>query len=331
LNIIELNQPAEIMLGYTSSEVTGQPIEKVLIADQPLSPVLSAAQQASPTYHLDNVRLYRRSGEAFLAQVRVFPLVYSDQVEGIIVFFQDLSDQEQIRRQAQEFEQRAILGEVTAIFAHEVRNPINNISTGLQLMSYNLPEDHPNQSSIQRMLQDCDRLAELIKSVLAFSKPAEYEMELLDLPKLLELLLQRLQARITQLNIQYDLHVEPNCPAIYGNLRALEQVFGNLIQNALQAMEPSGGRLGIKIIQVHDPSGRLYLETSVADTGPGIPKELQERIFQPFVTTKSNGTGLGLAISKRIITAHKGNLSVNSFPGGTVFRVQIPVAESTQS
>ena len=182
--------------------------------------------------------------------------------------------------------------------------------------------------SIQRMLKDCDRLAELIKSVLAFSRPADYVMEPLDLPSLLDHLLKRLQARITRLKIQYDFQSEPDCPPILGNQRALEQVFSNLIQNALQAMAPNGGRLGIKVASVNDLANRTHLQVSIADTGPGIPKELQERIFQPFVTTKSNGTGLGLAISKRIITAHKGNLSLTSFPGGTVFKVQIPVVES---
>jgi PAS domain S-box-containing protein len=328
LDIIEINQPAELMLGYTNFEAYGQPIESILIANQQLGPTLIAAQEASPTYNLGNIRLYRRNGESFLAHVRVFPVVHEGGVKEIIIFIQDLSEQEQMRRQAQEFEQRAILGEVTAVFAHEVRNPINNISTGLQLMSYCLPEDDKNQESIQRMLQDCDRLANLLKSVLAISRPTDYEMEVLELPTLLRNLLQRLEPRITRKNIQFNLKIEPDCPPIMGNLRALEQVFSNLIQNAVQAMEEEGGRLGIKVAQSNGHAAPAYVEVSVADTGPGIPKEIQENIFQPFMTTKKNGTGLGLAISKRIITAHKGNVSVNSFPGGTVFSVQIPTIQT---
>ena len=113
-----------------------------------------------------------------------------------------------------------------------------------------------------------------------------------------------------------------------GNLRALEQVFSNLINNALQAMSQIGsGDLALKVQPDHSEEGVESVEVSVADTGPGIPKELQERIFQPFFTTKPNGTGLGLAITKRIITAHKGNIQVSSFPGGTVFHVQLPAME----
>jgi signal transduction histidine kinase len=142
----------------------------------------------------------------------------------------------------------------------------------------------------------------------------------------LERLLQRLRPRIQEVNVACNLEGEPECPHVRGNLRALEQVFSNLITNALQAMRATGGNIILKVQPVHSPEGHSYVEISVADNGPGIPKEHLERIFQPFFTTEQNGTGLGLAISKRIITAHKGNIRVNSFPGGTIFHVQIPTA-----
>jgi len=328
LEILRMNQSAELMLGYASREVAGESVEKVLIGTETIMPALAAAQQGSSTYNLGNIRLYRRNGEAFLALVRVFPVMVEEQTEAIVVFVKDLSEQEQIRLQAQQLEHRAILGEVTAIFAHEVRNPINNISTGLQVMALSLPENDPNQESISRMLQDCDRLAELIKSVLSFSRPTEYELEILDLPLLLQRLLERLRPRITRLNVVYDLKVEPGCLPVWGNPHALEQVFNNLITNALQAMGEKGGSLVLKVQPIISAEGRTYLDVSVADTGPGIPKELQERVFHPFFTTERNGTGLGLAISKRIVTAHKGNISLNSFPGGTIFHVEIPVADN---
>jgi signal transduction histidine kinase len=84
----------------------------------------------------------------------------------------------------------------------------------------------------------------------------------------------------------------------------------------------------LKVQPEHTLEGRSYLEVSVADTGPGIPKELQDRVFHPFFTTERNGTGLGLAIAKRVVTAHKGNIWLESFPVGTVFHVQIPATAS---
>jgi signal transduction histidine kinase len=196
-------------------------------------------------------------------------------------------------------------------------------------MTMNLKPEDPNQESITRMQQDCDRLEELIKSVLAFAKPTEYEMESLDLPLLLRRLLDRLRPRMAERHVQCDLRVEPECPLVEGNIRALEQVFSNLINNALQAMSEMGnGSLALKVQPVHIEEGVESLEVSIADTGPGIPKEFQERIFQPFYTTKRDGTGLGLPLSQRIITAHKGNIQFSSFPGGTIFTVRLPVAKT---
>lgn len=327
LVIERINQPAEMILGYPNNEVHSQPANNILIGSESLSSALIAARDGSATYDLDNIHLYRRNGESFPAIARVFPVKKDNRVNRIIVILHDLSEQEQIRTHTQQLEQRAFLGELTAIFAHEIRNPINNISTGLQLMAMNLPQADPNQDTITRMLQDCDRLETLIKSILAYSHSKDYEMEKLDLPLLLQRLLERLRPRIAKNNVESNLTVEGECPPIRGNMRALEQVFSNLITNSLQAMSAQGGSLVLKVHSKQSHEGQNYLEVSVADTGPGIPKEVQERIFQPFFTTERDGTGLGLAIAKQIITAHKGNIRLKSFPGGTVFFVQIPVAK----
>lgn len=345
---LKMNRSAEMMLGYASNEVRNQPVENVLIGTETLIPALTDAQQGNATYNLGNVRLFRRNGETFLAHVSTIPIAKRGSIQGIMVLFNDLSEEEQIREQTQQLEQRALLGEVTAIFAHEVRNPINNISTGLQVMAMSLPEDDPNQEAISRLQTDCDRLEELMKSVLSFSRPTDYEMSSVDAGLLVKRLVERLHPRMARVNVRHHLQIEPNCPRVKGNLRALEQVFTNLINNAVQAMSETGGNLAIKIQPHHaritaqeadlvqqpskqdeqeNASVRPSVEISVADTGPGIPKDVQERIFQPFFTTNRNGTGLGLAITKRIVTAHKGNIYLTSFPGGTVFHVLLPVAD----
>jgi signal transduction histidine kinase len=166
-----------------------------------------------------------------------------------------------------------------------------------------------------------------MKSVLSFSRSAEYEMEPVDLGLLISRLVERLRPRLSAANIQYHLKPDHNTPLIMGNPRALEQVFNNLFNNAIQAMEANGGILAVKIQPAETTGKRQYALVIVADNGPGIPKENLDRIFQPFFTTKSNGTGLGLAITRRIVTAHKGIIQCNSFPGGTVFNVQIPALD----
>ena len=113
-------------------------------------------------------------------------------------------------------------------------------------------------------------------------------------------------------------------PVVIGDMRSLEQVFVNLVSNAVQAMEKTGGTLTIKAHEISERESHPMIEITVSDSGPGIPDDVRDHIFEPFMTTNQNGTGLGLAISKRIVVAHKGNIFVESFTGGTIFHVLLP-------
>jgi len=367
MTILEMNLFAESMLGYTSREVVGHPLEDIIISEENIYATIvstrmaryreenrSESERSSLAIYpqiLGNAILYRRDGRPILTQLRLLDMATSRQPGGTgqtqpwVILIQDLSQEEQFRLRTQQLEQRALLGEVTAVFAHEVRNPINNISTGLQLMALNLPSTDPNQELIGRLQQDCDRLAELMKSVLAFARPKEYKLEPVKLSALLQRLLERWHPRLARANIQHNAQFEETLPFVMADPRAIEQVFNNLIANASQAMAAKeaaqtndetaarpasvGGVLTIKIrmIPAEDESGS-FVETSVSDTGLGIPDEIRERIFEPFFTTHPGGTGLGLAITKQIITAHRGSIAVTSVPGGTVFSVRLPAGRA---
>jgi signal transduction histidine kinase len=153
-------------------------------------------------------------------------------------------------------------------------------------------------------------------------------MEKVDVGALVTRLVERQRARMQKANVKAHIEIKPRTPVVLGNPRALEQVFLNLITNATQALSEKGGTVAIKVQPVERGGETRFVEIDIADNGPGIPKELQERLFRPFFTTKPDGTGLGLAITKRIVTAHRGNIKVNSFPGGTIFQVQLPAKES---
>lgn len=330
LRVLRINRAAEMALGYSDHEAQNLPYQHILIGKGNLQPILDMALAGIPTLNQENLRFFRRSGEAFSARVNVLPVSENDQVEGIIILIKDLSEQEIAKSQTERLEQTALLGTVTAIFAHEVRNPINNISTSLQLMAYNLQADDPQLELISKMQQDCDRLEELMKSVLSFARATEYEMSPVDLSLLVSRLVERMRPKLAAAKIDYHVKADPETPLVMGNPLALEQVFHNLITNAIQAMQATGGILAVKVQPSETTGKRKHALVIVADNGPGIPKENLEKIFNPFFTTKSNGTGLGLAITKRIVTAHKGVILANSFPGGTVFSVQIPAIDQTQ-
>lgn len=321
LSIAEINPAAETILGYANVEALRQPVDSILIGSESLGSAIKSAQQGIPTLTGGDLTLHHRTGRAFPAQVMMSPVMRDEKLYSIIILIQDLSKQQQNQAVNQQLEQRAILGEVTAIFAHEVRNPINAIMLSLQVMEDNLEEGDPNTKWIGNMREECNKLMYLMDSVLSFAKPLEYKMAGVDLNHLLTSILERWQPRLTRLNIAHYFESEVKDSIIEGDLRALEQVFTNLISNSVNAMSDQGGSLGIKITEADQIQERNAIQITLTDTGHGIPDEIKQHMFKPFVTGTNRGTGLGLAITQRIINAHKGKIEVDSYPGGTIFRI----------
>lgn len=328
LLVTRINPAAEWLLGYGDWEVKDQPVESVLIGSDRIFPALQNACQGQPTHNISGVSLHRRNGQAFPAHVRVLPIVREEQTVAIAVIISDISEHEEIRAHSQQLEHRALLGEFTAIFAHEVRNPINNISTGIQLVSSRMSPDDPNFEVLGRMEGDCQRLNHLMESVLTFSRTIEPKLETMDISILLRRILDRWRPRMSRVNVEAFFQSEIAAPMVFGDARMLEQVFTNLISNAVDALGTRGkGTIAVRISQGSMVGNRPQIVITVSDDGPGIPEKVREHIFEPFVTTKSQGTGLGLAITKRIVTAHRGSITLNSFPGGTMFFVNLPASE----
>ena len=129
---------------------------------------------------------------------------------------------------------------------------------------------------------------------------------------------------MTRYNVVPDIKSSDANLVVKGDKRSLEQVFTNIIQNGINAMKSKGGKLSIRIAS-QPKAGTVSVD--ISDTGPGIPAEIVDHIFEPFFSTNQDGTGLGLAITKQIVNVHNGQITVNSVPGGTVFRVTLPVEE----
>jgi two-component system sensor histidine kinase AtoS len=328
--IIDINPAALKALGYLRHEIEGKPLDHVLISDHNFDQAIQSIIAGSLYYSLENIVLYRRNGQSFNANIHWIPVMNHNLIDGMIILFEDLTQQETIRNQNEILKQRALLGEVTASFAHEVRNPINNISTGLQVLETTLPADDPNLENVKRLQHDCNRLADLIKSGLMIIKPTDYRIEQLHMGRYLEELIGRWQNRLNRHNIKFEIHIDKRPVMVDADPHALDQVFSNLLNNAIQAMtENNTGVKNYLVIQVHpvvEGGQRSEVEVSISDTGPGIPDEIQERIFEPFFTTRKSGSGIGLAVVKRIVTAHKGSIHVSSTPSGTVFYIRFPAS-----
>ncbi|RII29545.1 MAG: histidine kinase [Geobacter sp.] len=223
-------------------------------------------------------------------------------------------------RHLQEMEKRenmARMGEMGAMLAHEIRNPLAGIKGFAQLIEKR-PEDPRTKESAHRIVAEAKRLEALVSDLLAFARIEGLAMEPVELAGLIEQTAALLRPEAEQSNVTMNL----DCPdelLVVANRDRLTQVLLNIARNALQAM-PEGGILNI-YAQLAGPMASIQIK----DTGQGISPEILPRIFEPFFTTKARGTGLGLALCKKIVEEHNGDISVASGPGsGTTITVTLP-------
>jgi two-component system sensor histidine kinase AtoS len=330
LKVTQANPSIYRLLGYQAEEIVGLLIQDVLVGPKDIHATLLDSLGHERISEQPRIVLHHRDGTPFPVHLRAVPISGSSRSR-LLLILKDQSEQQAIEDQTEMLAQRALLGEVTAIFAHEVRNPINNISTGVQLIASRLGKEHPLYDSLEQLHKECNRLNQLMSDVLFFSRPLELKMESVNLGDFMDRILIRWGPRLSQADVHSHTSYTPDTPNVLADPRTLERVIVNLISNALEAMS-DGGTLSISVDATDTTQGKM-VELKVADTGPGIPPDVIERIFDPFYTTKKDGTGLGLAISRRILMAHKGKIQVESFPdAGTVFTIHLPaVTESSEA
>ncbi|XXF78561.1 GAF domain-containing protein [Myxococcaceae bacterium GXIMD 01537] len=218
-------------------------------------------------------------------------------------------------------ERLAALGELSAVVAHEVRNPLGAIFNSVATLRRVVGPNSPTLPLLDIVGEESDRLNRIVDDLLNFARPSSPAPHPVHLERLLEEAVRGALADATgPLDVEWGL--EPDVPPVPVDERMMRQAFLNLALNAVQAMT-HGGVLHVGLRRA--AGERPGVEVLFTDTGPGIPAEIRSRIFEPFFTTKAKGTGLGLALVKRIIESHYGKLAVECpTRGGTTFRVFLP-------
>jgi signal transduction histidine kinase len=227
-----------------------------------------------------------------------------------------LETEEQLRRA----DRLSALGELSAGMAHEIRNPLGSIRGTAEILRSGTDRNDKRFEFAEILVKEVDRLERVVKDFLNFARPSAPELKSVPVCEALREVttLTRQQAIKSKVKVSLSGMDEPKW--VSGDFEQYKQAFLNLVLNALQVM-PDGGKLDISCQEL---DGRVLVV--FADDGPGIPEEIQDRIFNPFYTTRSDGTGLGLAITHRIIDAHGGKLRVESRPGeGAKFIVELPL------
>jgi signal transduction histidine kinase len=225
----------------------------------------------------------------------------------------------QIEDQLRRAERLSVLGELSAVLAHEIRNPLGSIRGTAEILKDDFSPDDRKYEFVEILVKESERLNRVIEDFLRIARPQPGTMALCDLSEDLRMVTTLVASEAKGKEIALELSLVA-IPPVRGDREQLRQVFLNLLLNALQAT-PAGGR--ITITAAHDERN---VEILFSDTGAGISPADQEKIFDPFFTTKEGGTGLGLAVTRRIIAGHGGNIAVKSREGqGTTMKIVLPV------
>lgn len=230
----------------------------------------------------------------------------------------------------------AALGQLATGVAHEINNPLFVISSEAEMLLNDENSDDNTKAASKIIIEQVKRIKDITERLLEFSRKREFKLKPLEVDRILEksITLLTYQARMEDIEIRKE--IEPNLPKILGDSHQLQEVFLNLMLNAVQAME-KGGKLTVRVSKEEVTKygrretdrfklGMEYMAIEFRDTGSGMDEETLNKIFDPFFTTREKGVGLGLSVSYGIIDNHKGIIEAQSRLGeGSVFIVKLPI------
>jgi signal transduction histidine kinase len=223
--------------------------------------------------------------------------------------------EERLREQAA----LARLGEMAAVIAHEVKNPLAAVRGAIQVIGKRLAAGSREASVVTDIIARIDTLNQLVRDLLLFARPPQPRPLPVDVVAVLSATIDLLRGDDAHAGVRVT--VTGEAPPIFADIELLKIVFLNLLINGAQAMKGQGG------ISIEVSSSAAMCRVTIADSGPGIPPEVRSRLFTPFVTTKSRGTGLGLSTVKRLVEAHHGDIRIESpDTGGARITVSLPLA-----
>jgi len=321
--ITSWNPAAEAIFGWTAAEMLGQTAQRLLTTnDEPVPEVarVDAALREGRTLRNLETSGLRKDGMPITFSLTVAPLYdATDSFAGTTGIVRDVTAVKQLQLQLLERERLAAVGELAAMVAHEVRNPLAGIRGGCEILLEGYPEGDTRHDIGVEIIHQVDRLSRTVHDLLLFARPKAMDLVPTDLHGLIERILHVLRDDPGNGAVEVVRDFGGDVPVIQADGRQMEQVFLNLILNAIQAMSQKG-----TVTIATRTHGRQVVVT-IGDTGPGIRPEKIAHIFEPFFTTRAQGTGLGLAIVKKIVEAHGGRIEAASPPGsGARFTATLP-------
>jgi PAS domain S-box-containing protein len=334
-NIIEVNGRWEKMFGYQRGETIGRTVFdlKIFASDSDREKLTAGTAIGDPVHDLE-LCLRARTGELRYAQLSAD----TDEIGGkrcLITIIRDISD----RKRAEEAQQNlahlsrlAVMGEMTAMVAHEVNQPLGAILSNAEAAEILLESKEPKLDEVRQILSEIRnddlRADGAIRRIRALLSKREFQLEPLRLDETLTDVVRMLASDALRRRVQICKEVQPQLPLVLGDRLQLEQVLFNLIFNGMDAMNdtPASHRKLTLKAEANEPG---VVRVTIMDCGHGIPADRRDRIFESFFTTKKDGMGLGLSIARSIVEAHHGKLWFESNPrGGATFHFTVQAAKA---
>jgi signal transduction histidine kinase len=322
-----INDEAYRIFGITARpEDVGQPIATVLREHPDVVRVLAGAFDL---HHLPNrVEMRLKPSNKVIGYTLAFVRADDGEVIGATMFFKDLTRVEQLEERERLRDRLAAVGEMAAVIAHEVKNPLAGIEVMAGLLRRKIPDAPDAQMVLTDIISEAKMANAIVQEVLDFVRPIRLQVEHTAVADAVQGAIQLADSKGKRGNVEVSVAISDGLPQINADQHQITQVFTNLLMNAYEAM---GGRgrvtISAEVIRVEDVGdGREAVLIEFADNGPGIPPDVADKVFDPFFTTKAQGSGLGLAIVRKIVDAHDGRIDLRTTPGqGTTIQVTLPV------
>jgi PAS domain S-box-containing protein len=329
--IIIFNRAAEKLLGYRKVDV----IERMNITDfypfgqaKVIMKDLRSAEYGGPgLLEKREFLLLDKNGWEIPVYISASILYDEDKEIGSVGIFTDLREKRELEKQLLRTEKLSSLGKMAAGIAHEINQPLTGVLTFAHLLLKKFKDDEATRLDLELIVRETTRIKKIVRGILDFGRETSMKQECQAIEAILDNTLEIIIHQERFFGINLIKKYGPGIPPVMVDGSRMEQVFLNIIFNALEAMRGSG-TLTVQTRKTSDG-----VEVDLSDTGMGIPEEILDKIFDPFFTTKDSteglGMGLGLAISYGIIKKHNGDLRVSSSPlRGTTFTIRLPLAEN---
>jgi signal transduction histidine kinase len=332
-NIVLLNAEARRLFRLPAADYAGERCEMVLAEHPDILRVLSGVFDRPILPSRAEIRM--KSTDTVVGYSLSLVQTQVGEVIGAAMFFKDLTYVEQLVERERLRDRLAAVGEMAAVMAHEIKNPLAGIEVLAGLVRRKTPDNPEAQALAADIISEAKMANGIVQEVLEFVRPVRLQVDHTAVVDSLTSAIAMADGQVRRGTIDVQLVVPDDLPRIRADRHQLTQVFANLIINAYQALEGQGDVRIVAREADRADEGALVPDTQhairsvvidVVDNGPGIPADCVEKIFHPFFTTKPQGSGLGLAIVRKIVDAHEGriDLAPGDF-GGTRFRVTLPI------